>query len=481
MIQLYPDQVETFDQVVDAFNEPGVRSVLVEKPTGTGKTVIALKVLEQMKGKMLFLVHREELMHQFVKRCSEHGYGGDVATIRSGESEQTWKRHQCAMVQTLVRRLATTQADPDVIVTDEAHHAVAESWARCYARWPEAYMLGLTGTPERLDGKGLDPPYQRLVRSKGTLWYMQNGRLAPYEMHVPPTTVGESKARITGGDYNVSDLDRELLEEGKLRLKLVPEILRLGEGRRWIAYLPTVVSSRQLASRLTEAGMPCRHVDGDSTPRERERAVREFEEGEIAGLCNVALFDEGLDVQGCDAVFLCRRTRSVVRYFQSCGRAFRFMEGKIARVGDLAGVYEAQKIVPTSYIPWSLEGKKGRPDTGAEAAKWRRCPECFRIVEASKKTCPHCGHVRAPTKAEVREAEIRAIEIKIEGLSDVVQQTKSTKGAVSAKALQASAKEAYGRAGYAGLQVLGEQLGFSSRWAYIQMKALQRYSQRGRR
>ena len=478
---LYPDQSEQFDRLIAAYRDGGHRAVILEMPTGTGKTVMAMAMLEAMRGRMLFLVHRVELAEQFVRTCTEHGFGDDVGVIRAGEHEQPWKRHQVAMVQTLARRLDSTRIRPTLIVTDECHHARAATWERIYAHWPDVHMLGLSATPERLDGKGLRPPYQHLVRSPGTAWYMRERRLAPYELFVLPTGIGEDPARVTGGDYNAGDLERELTLGGrrsKLQARVLPKILEYGRGRRWIAYLPAIASSRKLAADLRDAGVRARHIDGTTPADERKRILRSFAAGDLDGMCNVNLFDEGLNVPECDAVFLCRRTRSVTRYRQSCGRAFRFLPGKTALIADLAGVFQDLGLMkPSDAVEWNLDGRKARQAAATEKPAWVICAHCQRVIRSGQRVCPYCGHERALSRPEIREADMELVRVEIEDIAREAEASMGESGRVDMLTLADTSERVFDRHGEDGLRLMGERLRYDARWADMRARELRKFRQ----
>ena len=124
--------------------------------TGAGKTVVAAEIarLAGLKGsRTLFLVHRRELVRQAVDTLYEACPGEQVGVIAAGWPELPWAPLQVGMVQSIAKRERIP--DFDLIIVDEAHHARAKTWATVLARWPKARLIGLTATPQRLDGKGL--------------------------------------------------------------------------------------------------------------------------------------------------------------------------------------------------------------------------------------------------------------------------------------------------------------------------------------
>ena len=188
------------------------RSICLQLPTGAGKTpiagAIALGLSERGHG-LLALEHRDELVDQFCRTLDTVGLSGRYGVIAAGRAPTPWARFQVASIQTLARR-ATPDLKPRYVVVDEAHHARAKTWAAVLDRFPDAKILGLTATPERLDGKPLGMHFEHLVCGPSIAWLVAHGWLAPTSPEIrrardphegdprrPPatTTAGSSRSR----------------------------------------------------------------------------------------------------------------------------------------------------------------------------------------------------------------------------------------------------------------------------------------------
>ena len=133
-------------------------------PTAGGKTVIASEIARRAAAKgttTMFLVHRRELVQQAINTLTEAVPGMSIGVEAPGFASIPWAKLQVGMVQSLVRR-ETTQI-PDLVFVDEAHHVRADTWEATLSRWPNAKLVGLTATPQRLDGKGLGKHFREMV------------------------------------------------------------------------------------------------------------------------------------------------------------------------------------------------------------------------------------------------------------------------------------------------------------------------------
>ena len=156
-------QVDGVDAIIAAMRR-GVRSVVRVLPTGGGKTVEAAMLAQKMRGRsdLMFLVHRRELVRQAFETMSEALPGEAIGVEAAGWPSIPWARIRVGSVQSLARRIANIPP-PKVVVVDEAHHARAKTWETVLGAWPKARLVGLTATPERLDGLGLGEWFAEIV------------------------------------------------------------------------------------------------------------------------------------------------------------------------------------------------------------------------------------------------------------------------------------------------------------------------------
>src|SRR6516164_3949750 len=183
----------------------GVRRVCYQAPTGSGKTVLFAFIVAgaMARGNRTVIIgHRDEIVRQVSAALVEL----DVAHgIIAAGYERTKAPVQVANVATLVRRLEEVEA-PDLIVVDEAHHSVAGMWRKILAHWPAAKVLGVTATPERLDGKGLDDVFDELVIGPTVAELIAGTFLSPFTTFAPARSPDLSGVRSRAGDYAVDQL-----------------------------------------------------------------------------------------------------------------------------------------------------------------------------------------------------------------------------------------------------------------------------------
>jgi superfamily II DNA or RNA helicase len=354
------------------------RSICAQLATGGGKTVIfsAIAADSVAQGdRVLVLAHREELITQAAAKLG--GITGIApGIIKAGITPNYERLIQVASVQTLVNRLGSI-ASPQLIITDEAHHATAATYQAIYAAFPRASHLGVTATPIRTDGQGLDDIFDALVTGPSTAGLMAQGHLSQYKLFADANPMTTKGVRSCGGDYSASQLEKAnpIVE---LSGNLVQAYQRHAAGKRCITFAPTVNYSKAIAARYLAAGIPAMHLDGTTDPDTRRAALEMFRRGEVLVLSNVGLFTEGTDVPALDAVQVARPTKSLALWLQMIGRALRTAEDKPhAILLDHTQNWLTHGL-PDDDFQWSLAGvaKAQRPNT-----KRQRDPETGEVVE----------------------------------------------------------------------------------------------------
>jgi DNA repair protein RadD len=187
--------------------------VLFVLPTGGGKTIIFAYITLHAAAKgnrVIVLAHRQEIVDQISAALAAMGV---IHGRIQPDHPMTDDLVQVAMVQTLARRLEGI-APPALLVVDEAHHAVAGTWAKIAAAWPNAKILGVTATPERLDGVGLREAFDEMVIGPDVRELIDASHLAPFRYLAPSTAIDLSRVRSIGGDFNTSDLENALDQDG---------------------------------------------------------------------------------------------------------------------------------------------------------------------------------------------------------------------------------------------------------------------------
>jgi superfamily II DNA or RNA helicase len=370
------------------------RRVLYVAPTGSGKTVLFAHIAEGAAGKgkrVLVLVHRRELVRQTVAKLEAFGVAAGLVTAR--RTERLEANVIVAAVQTLDRREQIDLGRVDLVVIDEAHHAVAQSWARVLARFADARLLGVTATPERLDGKGLDDAFDMLIEGPEVAWLVEHGHLARSRAFGRLAAVDDLKAiRTRRGDY-----DRAALAELMLKLPVteaaVADYLSKGEGRPAFVFCVGTHHAEVVAQAFVDAGVPAASLDGSAGEAEREAVLEAFRAGTVKVLVSCDLLTEGFDAPEAGVAVLLRPTKSRALHRQIVGRVLRpKTDGGKALLLDYSGNLLKHGL-PDMAVRWSLEGRdRAGRDDDEPGDLVRLCPGCEALVPARANPCPECGH-----------------------------------------------------------------------------------------
>jgi superfamily II DNA or RNA helicase len=361
-----------------------------------GKSIIVADMAKKATEKgnrVLFLVHRKELCDQIEETFRTYGVNMKLCKI--------------GMVQTITRRLKKMK-EPQLIITDENHHCLAESYKRIYEAFPNARCVGVTATPCRLNGGGLGDVNDELVIGVSAKWLIENNFLAPYDYYAP------SVADLTGLHVKVGEYVTKEIEERLIKKSIFGDVIsyyrQLADGKQAICYCASISHSEQMAENFREAGISAQHIDGSTVKSERNLVIKKFRSGEIKILCNVDLISEGFDVPDCEAAILLRPTKSLTLYIQQSMRCMRYKPGKRAVIIDHVGNY-LRFGLPDFDREWTLEPKKKGAKKEEPEIKVRQCPECFYTHEYAD-ICPKCGFmypVKERTLEEIKEAKLELI------------------------------------------------------------------------
>ena len=407
-MQLYPEQQRVIDEI-RAHLANGVRRILVVAPCGFGKTVLSAFMVKAASGngkRCAFSVHRRELVKQTIDTFAMAGIKHGV--ISAGFHPYRKARVQIASIPTWRRRIKQV-GDFDIILTDEAHHSCAATYVDLMAQYPNAVHIGLTATPERLDGRGLGKHFDVIVEGPSVRWLIDNGFLAPFRLFSVPSVVTEG-LHTRMGDFAIGEVI-ERMNASTVTGDALREYRRHAAGKRFIIFEASRERSRAAAKLFTEAGFPCAHVDGDTPHEERDRAMRDFRLGKLIGLSNVELFGEGVDVPEMECSIHCRPTQSLSMWVQQCMRPMRRAPGKVAIILDHAGNF-ARHGAPDADRVWTLEGRIGDGGGKSEAvSNGRACSFCYATSPPNYTRCRECGKAFPIKSRAIEEVEGELVEM----------------------------------------------------------------------
>lgn len=382
-------QQRLVDEARQAFRRN--RRVLMQAPTGAGKTVMFSYLAQSAVARgtrTCILVHRRELLSQASAKLAafdvEHG-------IIDAQNRGVFRGQiAVASIDTLARRLEHYQGAFDLLIPDEAHHAVSPTWARVLGTYPEAKILGVTATPERLDGRGLGEQFDEMIVGPSSRDLINLGHLADYIAYAPAHGPDLSGVHTEMGDFSIREL-AERMTSAKLIGDVVEHYRRYAHGLPFVAFCVNVHHANVVADQFLDAGYRVLPIDGSLAKDERDRLLAGLADGSLDGLTSCNLISEGLDIPGISCAILLRPTQSLALYLQQPGRALRPKpDGSKAIILDHAGNMERHGPI---CVPreWKLDAVPRRKRKSAASFSITCCPECLANLPSGTAKCPHCG------------------------------------------------------------------------------------------
>lgn len=328
MLSLRTYQKEAVQAIQKQWKDGFLKTLLV-LPTGCGKTIVFAKVTEECvrEGKrVLILAHRGELLDQAADKLFKTT--GIRSSLEKAESSclDSWYRVTVGSVQTLMREKRLAQFDPDyfdVIIIDEAHHCISESYQRILNYFSSADVLGVTATPDRGDMKNLGTVFDSLAYEYTLPRAIREGYLSPIKAVTIPLRLDLSGVSTQAGDFKASDIDTAL---DPYLYQIAEEMKKYCKNRKTVVFLPLVKTSQKFRDILNEKGFTAAEVNGNSD--DRAEILEAFDRGECNVLCNSMLLTEGWDCPSVDCVIVLRPTKVRGLYCQMVGRGTRLCEGK---------------------------------------------------------------------------------------------------------------------------------------------------------
>jgi len=371
-------------------------------PTAAGKTVmlsaVAGELLKNTDAKTCIVAHRDELTDQNRAKFSRVNPG--IATSVVDATSKSWEGQATfAMVPTLSRQ-ANLDSMPklDLLVIDEAHHAVADSYRRIIDRTlqlnPSAKIFGVTATPNRGDKKGLREVFDNVADQIRIAELIASGHLVKPRTFVIDVGVQDalSKVRLVAADFDMNEVDA-IMNKAPITDAVIANWKEKAGDRQTVIFCSTVDHARNGTDAFAAAGVRAGLVHGDMSEAERKATLAAYGKGEICVIANVAVLTEGWDHPPTSCVVLLRPSSYKSTMIQMVGRGLRTVNPE-----EYPGVVKTDCIIldfgTSSLIHGSLEQEvdlDGRQATGDAPTK--TCPSCEAEVPAAVMECPLCGHV----------------------------------------------------------------------------------------
>ena len=345
-------QIEALYALADSRSE-GATKGLVHAATGIGKTYLA--AFDSAKyQKVLFVAHREEILKQAaisfrnVRQSNDYGFF-------YGKQKDKDKSVIFASVATLGRSeyLTENYFAPDYfdyLIIDEFHHAVNDQYQRIINYFKPKFLLGLTATPERLDGKDIyeicdyNVPYEISLKEA-----INKGVLVPFNYYGIYDTVDYSSIHLVRGHYDEKQLDKAYIGN-KDRYDLIYKYYKKYPSKRALGFCCSRKHANEMAKEFCARGIDAVAVYSNTNgepSEERNIAIQKLKSQEIKVIFSVDMFNEGVDIPDLDMVMFLRPTESPVVFLQQLGRGLRISKGKTyLNVLDFIGNYEKAGRVP---------------------------------------------------------------------------------------------------------------------------------------
>lgn len=345
-------QIEALYALEDSRSE-GATKGLVQAATGVGKTYLA--AFDSAKYEhVLFVAHREEILKQAaisfknVRQSDDYGFF-------NGKQKDTGKAVIFASVATLGRKeyLSNEFFAPDYfdyLIIDEFHHAVNDQYQRIVNYFKPQFLLGLTATPERMDGKNIyeicdyNVPYEISLKEA-----INKGILVPFHYYGVYDETDYSSLHLVKGRYDEKELNETYIGNVK-RYDLIYKYYMKYRSKRAIGFCCSRQHAEEMAREFCKRGIESvavySNADGEFS-EDRDKAIEKLKNQEIKVIFSVDMFNEGVDIANLDMVMFLRPTESPIVFLQQLGRGLRTSKGKeYLNVLDFIGNYEKAGHAP---------------------------------------------------------------------------------------------------------------------------------------
>lgn len=355
----------------------GAGRALVHAATGVGKTYLAAFDSKDYE-RVLFVAHREEILKQAAQSFKNVRNSDDYGFF-DGESKCTDKSMIFASVATLGRSeyLNNKYFASDYfnyIVIDEFHHAVNDQYQRIVNYFKPQFLLGLTATPERMDGRNIyeicdyNVPYEISLKEA-----INKGMLVPFHYYGIFDDTDYSKLHIVRGRYDEKELNETYIGNVH-RYELIYKYYCKYGSRQALGFCCSKEHAREMAREFSSRGIPSVAVFSDASGEYTEKrnvAIQKLKNGEIRAIFSVDMFNEGVDITSVDMVMFLRPTESPIVFLQQLGRGLRKCRGKeFLTVLDFIGNYEK-----AGRVRFLLEGKSDMYREGCHLSDTLRFPD----------------------------------------------------------------------------------------------------------
>ncbi len=375
-------------QVLDSLNyyrQKGWKKGIVILPTGTGKTYLSAFDSQNAQGRILFVVHRLDILAQS-KAAFEKVYPNSKIGFLTGEIKENVYDSKILFASKdslrnpeILRTLSQTEFD--YIIVDEVHHGQAPTYKIVLDYFtPNMFMLGLTATPDRMDRKDIFELFDYRKVFEYTLNdAIENGFLVPYTYYGLKDNIDYNNIRHNGNKYNVADLDRHLIIKER-NDEIYEEYIAKGYGNKALGFCCSIEHAKAMARFFNEKGIPSVSITSETPNRDQE--VEKYRNSEYTVAFTVDLFNEGIDIPDLRVLLFLRPTESKTIFFQQLGRGLRLHGGKESVVViDFIGNYKKANSI-RQYLSKGSQSKINQMNGRVEKILYEYAPTCEVIFDS---------------------------------------------------------------------------------------------------
>ena len=329
-ITLRDYQETCIQRVLDAYQrQPHGGSALIVLPTGGGKTIVFTEIARRLGLTTLIIAHREELLRQAADKFRMVDPTAIIGQVGAGLHE--WGAPiTVASVQTISRPehlKALRRFGYQLVIIDECHHSMADGYLSVLKVLSDAFLIGVTATPDRLDRQDISRIFGEPVFSASIIDMVEQGYLCDLRAIAVKTTTSLDNLHIQAGDFKQDELE-ELIDTEERNERVVRVYLEHACGRQALCFAVTVAHAQHLAETFARFKVHAAMVCGETPQEERRRLLHDYEHGVLDVLCNVGVLTEGYDNPATSCIILARPTQSRALFVQMVGRGTRLAPGK---------------------------------------------------------------------------------------------------------------------------------------------------------
>lgn len=405
MINLRPYQLQAIDELREGFREH--KRQILALTTGAGKTVVFSSIVANaaLKNKtVLTITNRVELFKQTFKAIDKHNISVCKIDAQNKRIDANAKVF-IAMIETLKRRAQLLKdLKVDLIIIDECH---INSFNKVFELWPEAKVIGCSATPI---SKTLHLYYTNIVQPIDTLELIDNGYLVPCKAYQMQDDFSDLKTD-SSGEFTNTSLDQHF-RKSKLYEGVIDAYLEKSVGRKTVVFNCNIEHTIEMTRAFNLVGVKSYAITSETSDEERNRILKDFEDGKFPVLNNCGILTTGWDCPSVKTVILNRATCSLPLFLQMCGRGSRTYDGKdnflcldFGENHNRFGLWQQNRT-------WSLEPPK-KKKKGLGIVPVRSCKNCGAMLPATQRKCNYCGYEITDKEKELLQGELVEVTEKI--------------------------------------------------------------------